>query len=389
MNKKALWIFVVCALSILAAVGTHIYLTSHHYEVKYGVGADGGICDVNETVNCNVTTLSSYSEVFGIPVAILGALINLALFILLSIYYFGLANPSTRRSLAGSIRLISLGIFAASVVMAALSYGVLKTVCPGCTAAYVLSLITLVTAWMVTEKSPLFSKFDLKLYPVLAVSVLLISAIAHNSQINKYGGKERMKIIEAQLSDWHRTPEKPIEPHAPITMNSNPSAKMKIVEFADFLCGHCANAYPVLHSFVKSHPEVEFHFQAWPLDGECNSAINHAEGTRCMLARVSHCANEQGQAWATQEWIFQNQRYLMSKDMVQSQLQANAVTLGLDLDKLLSCVDSEEAREAIRSQSKVGTDLNINGTPSVFVNGKKLPAGFSRQLLQKIYQEIK
>jgi len=107
-----------------------------------------------------------------------------------------------------------------------------------------------------------------------------------------------------------------------------------------------------------------------------------------MLARISHCAGEQGKPWETQEWIFKNQRYLMSKDQVKTQLQANAPTLGLDLDNLLSCVDSDNAREAIRSQANVGTDLNISGTPSLYINGKKVPPGFSVPLLEKIYKDV-
>lgn len=388
MNKKATWIFVVCLLSTLAAVGTHAYLTNHHYEIKYGQMAEGGLCNINETVNCKATTLSSYSEIFGIPVAILGALANLALVFLLLTYWFPIASYDTRKKLNGTLRLTSLGIFLVSVVFAFLSYGVLNTFCPGCTTAYVLSLVTLVTTWMVTDKAPLFTSMDMKLYPVMGILCLGVAWGIHNNKLEAYGGSEMMKIMKLQLKDWKRAPEKTVTPHAPIIMNASKGAKMKIVEFADFLCGHCAKAYPILHSFAENHPDVEFSFQAWPLDGECNSAIPHAEGTRCMLARISHCANEQGKAWKTQEYIFQNQRSLMSKEMVKSNLKEKASELNLDYEKLISCVDSDEAREAIRGQAKAGNDLNINGTPSVFINGRKVSNGFTVPLLEMIYQEI-
>ncbi len=387
-GKNSQLAFWICFFCTLAAVGTHVYLTNHHYSFKYGQVANESICNVSETINCNRTTASAYSEVMGIPVAIFGGLINFALLCLLVAFRFPVVSDETRQGLGGPIKLIALGIFATSLVMGGLSYFVLHTICPACTLAYALSLVVLVTAWMITSEHPLFSSGNLKLYPILAVGLVAAAFFFHHNTLRQYGGKERIEFMELQLDDWKNASVKTITPVEPIVMNPNPSAKMKMVEFADFLCGHCANAYPVIHNFVKAHPDVEFSFQAWPLDGECNSAIPNAEGTRCLLARVSHCAGQQGKPWKTQSWIFENQRDLLSKDQVKAKLKQEIPNLGLDSDALMTCVDSEAAREAIRAQSKLGADLNINGTPSLFVNGKKVSAGFSIPLLEMIYQEV-
>ncbi len=57
-------IFVLC----LVGLGVSFYLLNIHY-------AEGtGVCDINETFSCHTVNTSKYSVVFGIPVALLGAL---------------------------------------------------------------------------------------------------------------------------------------------------------------------------------------------------------------------------------------------------------------------------------------------------------------------------
>ena len=381
-------LFWVCFLSTIAAIGTHVYLTQHHYNFKYAQVASDSICNISETVNCNRTTASAYSEFLGVPVSIFGGLINFLFLGLLIAFRYPITSKETRASLGGPIKLISLGIFATSIAMGALSYIVLHTICPACTAAYAFSAIGFVSAWMMVKNTPLFSKFDIKFYPIAMGLILVFAFFIHHNSLRKYGGPERLEFMKLQFTEWKNSPQKTIKLVSPLTMHPSEKAKMKIVEFADFLCGHCATAYPVIHNFVKAHPDVEFSFQAWPLDGECNKAIPHAEGTRCLLARISHCAGEQNNPWKTQRWIFENQRELMSKDMVQSKLKEKVTDLGLDQEKLMTCIESEAAREAIRGQAKVGSDLGIQGTPALYVNGKKVPAGFSIPLLEMIYQEV-
>ena len=388
MNKKAQILFWICFLSTMAAIGTHYYLTNHHYNFKYGQVASESICNVSDVVNCNRTTSSDYSEVFGVPVSILGGLMNFVFLCLLVGFRFPVVGKKTQESLASTLRLMSLGIFAVSVVMAIISYVLLKTVCPACTAAYAFSIIGFVTTWMMTSGKPLFTPFDFKFIPATMAVVMAFGFFIHHNSMRKFGGKERLEFTKLQFNDWKNYPAKNITPVSPLVMNPSSDAKIKMVEFADFLCGHCANAFPTIHAFAKSHPDVEFSFQAWPLDGECNKAIPHSEGTRCLLARVSHCAGKQNAAWKTQKWIFENQRSLMTKDSVTQGLKNKVNDLGLNEEQMMSCIDSEEAREAIRGQANLGAEIGISGTPALYINGKKVPNGFSIPLFEKIYREI-
>ncbi len=387
MNTTAKRLFWISFIGTIAAIATHVYLTNHHFEFKYGQGSEGGICNISSTVNCDTTTASEYSEILGVPVSILGGLVNLVFLIFLLCWRFPLVKRETQVALGGSLKVLSLGIFAVSVAMGFISYFMLHTVCPACTTAYALSLLTLVTTWWMVGKGPLFSAFDIKLYPITVAVLAVFAILINKNTLSSYNAEEQTELVSLQFEQWANTPARSVVPVNPLVKNPNPQAKMKLVEFADFLCGHCAMAHPIIKQFLAKHPDVEFSFQAWPLDGECNKAIPHAEGTRCMLARISHCAGKQGAPWKTQSWIFENQRDLLSKDQVTNRLKEKASELGIDYETMMTCQDSEEARESIRGQANLGIELNISGTPSLFINGKKVPPGFNVPLLDKIYRE--
>jgi protein-disulfide isomerase/uncharacterized membrane protein len=383
--KRLYWVTLICTI---AAIATHVYLTRHHYDFKYGGGSDGGICNISSTVNCDTTTASVYSEVAGIPVAIFGGLVNFAFLLLLLCWRFPLVRPETAQKLGGALKLIATGVFAVSLIMGSIAFFHLKSICPGCTLTYILSLVTLICTWLMVGKGPLFSSLDLKLYPAIGAGVILFAIFINQNRLASYNAGEQMEMVQLQFDQWQQSPARSVEAADPLVMNPNPKAKMQLVEFADFLCGHCASAFPVIKQFMSRHPDVQFSFQAWPLDGACNKVIPHSEGTRCLLARISHRAGEQGQPWKTQEWIFSNQRQLLSQEQVTSRLQEAAPGLGLDYQKIMACQDTDQARDAIRAQADLGAELGINGTPSLFVNGRKIPGGFSVPLLEKIYRSL-
>jgi uncharacterized membrane protein len=385
-NKNLL--FWICTISTIFAIGAQYYLTNHYYDLKYGNPEAGhSICSLNETINCNTTTLSSYSEFMGVPVSIFGALLNFALLILLFCSYFPIVSKQSQVKLNTPIKLLSLGLFLASLVMAFLSFFILKTVCPACSIAYVMSIIGVTTAWLYAGRGLKFDFFDIKILLATGIGVFVFAFFYHHNSLRKFGGKEIQEFAALQLEEWRNYPPKNIVLESPITLNATSQGKVKIIEFADFLCGHCAQAFPIIHAFVNSHSDVEFSFQSFALDGECNKAIERTSGIPCLLARISHCAGKQNKVWGTQKWIFANQQNLLTKEAIEERFKANSEELGLNYENLMSCADSDEVRKAITAQANLGSEIGITGTPSLFINGKKVPAGFNLPLLEKIYQE--
>lgn len=387
IRQKPFW---VATLSALAASGLHFYLNQKHYVARFGLELEKSICDFSSTFNCTESALSPFSEFMGIPLATFGLLFNGVLVALLLCYRFyilsgRLANvtPSLCKALAGII-------FGASFVMGAITLTQLSSVCPFCLATYALSLVTLVGVFM-SFPSPLTPSPSLALYGAgTLVVVLALAALWNRSAMQQYGGKQLVEITDLSVEDWRNKPSQTIETVAPaIHKSSTTPAKMVIVEFADFLCPHCKVAYSKIHAFLKSRPEVEFQFQAYPLDGGCNPGLGPAgNGVRCHLAKTAHCANEQGKGLEIQEKIFEDQKDLRTIDIAKDKIANYAADLALDNDKLQSCIDSEEAHQTVQNQAKLGRSLGIKGTPSIFVNGKMLQGGANFHILEAVYKTL-
>lgn len=73
-KKSAYWAIVLCAL---ASIGIMSYLTYIHYSQSKS------FCDISQEVSCDVVTTSIYSEIFGIPVSVLGLLFFAAVLFLI------------------------------------------------------------------------------------------------------------------------------------------------------------------------------------------------------------------------------------------------------------------------------------------------------------------
>ncbi len=138
------------------------------------------------------------------------------------------------------------------------------------------------------------------------------------------------------------------------------SAPIVLVEFADFQCPHCASASPIFDDLI-AEPEfkgkVYFVFKEFPLNIHSNAE---------PAARAALAANLQGKFWPMHDLLFQNQERLDPQS-----LDAYAKQAGLDVTKFRADLDSEAVKAALTKDEELGKKLDVQGTPSVFVNGRK------------------
>ena len=276
--------------------------------------------------------------------------------------------------------------------MGGISSLILKRYCPFCMGAYVLSFITAGTLWAAL-RSQVAGTFGKGL--VTPIVICLIAAlgvkIADDQIRSTYKSDDMMRFAKEKVSEWASAQPNPaLVPIEPLVEGaSKETAKMTIVEFADFRCSHCKHAAPVLHAFVAAHPDARLEFQAWPLDGECNTAIPTANGASCLLARAVYCAQKEGgNGWAAHSWVFEHQEEMASVDIIKGLMPKIAGAAGLAPEKLLSCTASPETKSMVEKQSAVGTALQLGGTPTVYVNGKKLEGGQMMPVLNEAYRTL-
>jgi uncharacterized membrane protein len=386
----------IALIATLLAIGAQLYLSQHFYDMKFGHLTGPSICNVNDYMNCDTVTASRYASFLGIPMALWGVFTNLILLLFLG---FTRWNLTSDRERTGRYTFtLSAVVAAASVVMASISIGTLHALCLFCVSAYVLSLINLAAVWWATRPTFKGLRHDLTdtlftqhwvLGFVAAIPVLayLVNMMVLESQ----GFGDIAKIANEKVAYWEvATPQTFDLGRGIIHQRGTAEPAMTIVEFADYLCPHCRVANPVLNSFTDSHPDVRLIFKPFPLDGVCNAAVKQSgNGVRCSLAYYSFCSEKLfKKGHQVHSWIFDHQEDMetaTSESAAKSICDAN----GMNCEELLKCAASEDVILAVKKAADEGDAAGVQGTPTVYINGRKLEAGTVMPVLDAVYQKIK
>ncbi|MDD3284079.1 MAG: thioredoxin domain-containing protein [Patescibacteria group bacterium] len=151
---------------------------------------------------------------------------------------------------------------------------------------------------------------------------------------------------------------------------------MEIEEFASFDCPYSAVFYPVLRNFVLDNPnKVKIIFKDAPYDIEEDLNMNS------HLA--ANCAYEQGKFWEMHDKIFDNQ-----DNITKSVINQLAKDIDLDLEKFNICLSSERYYEDIEEDFAEVISREVEGTPTIFINGEKFSGVMSRDILDQILEAI-
>lgn len=375
---------VLFVTSTLAAMGIHWYLTSQHIAIKYTADAGSAMCNISETVNCSGTIMSSFSEVFGIPLAIFGFITNLFILVygLKSLYL----DSEPKRSAAVTLGL-SLFSVAASVTMGLISVFLIKSLCPFCAAAYVLSFITFFSAlkWTSGFNLNVLTRYLAPL-GISVAALILVSFAVGKVVMGTSVNREMMETMALVVSDWKM--KSPVETKLVDPLTHGPdTAKMKILEFSDFLCPHCKNALPKLHDFANRHKnDVQIIFQNFPLDG-CGGPTENP-GRRCDLAKIAYCSQKQNKGWEAQEYLFSNQESLYELSNLDEDVPKVAQKISVDAEALKTCVKDPATLATVKAQMEVGKKIGVEGTPAIFINNKPFRGGPSILVLEEIYKSL-
>jgi len=397
MEKSRLRWLDLAWLSSLIAVGIHSYLAKQHYALKFGAGASS-VCNVSDKFNCDAVSMSDYAAVFGIPLAVWGAVANVMLLFLLLTVRLGWTDR--RETMARHALLLSVLVAAASVVMAAISAQALSTYCLFCIAAYALSFLTLIGAWKGAGGfGPSFGA-DLSSLAVenrgtliLFAAIPVVAFLTNAATMKSYGGHQIDMMANEKITQWKGAPQFPFDDAKGLVVQpSGGTTRMTIVEFADYLCPHCKHAGPSLLAFTRSHPDVKLVFKAFPLDGGCNPdpAMGGAgDGIRCRIAALVHCEEKlNGQGWRANHHFFEEQDAIYAAQGIEKALSQYCDANGVNCPALQTCADSSETKDAIRAMAQEGVTAGIRGTPTIFVNGRQLGAGQLIPVLEEAYRAL-
>lgn len=389
---------ILAMIATLIAIGVHGYLTLHYYGLKFGTSGGDSFCNINDVFNCDAVAASSFSTVFGVPLALWGAVTNLVLFYFLAVTKMNFVQDRARTSRYAFVLALFVGM--TSVVMAGISVTAVGNFCLFCMVAYGLSFLSLAGAWLGAEDLTLANlKEDLAEVATserwVAGFVIAIPALAFLGDImyrESHGLGEIEKIAKERVAYWQVAPVQNFNLEEGLVYQKGTAEPiMTIVEFADFRCSHCANAAPSLHSFTSNHPDVKLIYKAFPLDGACNEAMQGGgDGISCGLAAATLCSEQMAKkGWQTHDFFFANQMTIIQTQNLDKNLEDMAKAVELPLEELKACVKSSATQERVRNMAREGANAQIRGTPAVFVNGKLLNSGQLIPVLEATYQAIK
>jgi uncharacterized membrane protein/protein-disulfide isomerase len=374
MTAKTRWIILACAAVGLGFAGASAWV---HYKLLTDPTYVSP-CDISATFNCSQVYMSRYGSFQGVSVA-LGGLFWFALVGLLAAFS-PVTAPGTKSTnpVGGYIFALATIGLAVILYLGYASFFVLKTGCLLCMGTYV-SVIGIFLASGLTASANVGSlpgrlARDLKAVfddpATLTVGVLLLASTA--SAVAFFPKEGHVATVQAtEMTDeisaaftqaWEAQSRRDLGIPAE-------GADVLVVKFVDWQCPSCKAASfaykPIYDKFEASHPgKVREVVRDYPLSSRCNYNMG-SEGhiSACEAAAAVRMARGVGRAEEMISWFFtQPDQQGITPAMVKAETQQ---MLGItDFDARYAAM-----LDSIRQDTADGRALNVNSTPTYFVNG--------------------
>ena len=188
-----------------------------------------------------------------------------------------------------------------------------------------------------------------------------------------YVSKDGRHILQGNLYETAENPFKPdLDKLKGITALSpnygTQGAPVVIVEFSDFQCPYCRDEAKTLRANVlKEYPkEVHLYHLDMPLEAV------HPWARPAAIA--GHCVFKQnaGAFWEFYDWIYDHQSDITPENLKAKVLDWAKGKESIDSLQLNRCIDTKEPDPEITLSLDEAKKLQINSTPTFFVNGRRM-----------------
>lgn len=153
----------------------------------------------------------------------------------------------------------------------------------------------------------------------------------------------------------------------PANESGSPSAKVTLEEFADFQCGSCAAEHPTMNEIKAMYgSRIHFIFRNFPLKIPAHDKSYDA-------AIAAEAAGSQGKFWEMQNQLFTHQQDWTKAPTYRDIWKGYAQTIGLNVPKWEADMSGIAAKGRVNQDMERGNAININSTPTLFINGTAVP----------------
>jgi protein-disulfide isomerase len=129
-----------------------------------------------------------------------------------------------------------------------------------------------------------------------------------------------------------------------------------------------------LNALLEAYPgTIKLIFKQFPLDMHSQAAL---------AAAAAIAAHQQGRFWPVHDALFAHRRELSRPVIL-----ALARTAGLDMQRFEADLDSAKTKATIARDMEDGDRAGVEGTPSVFLNGRKYNGALDLPAMRKVIDE--
>lgn len=271
------------------------------------------------------------------------------------------------KTLLKSLAVIILGAVGAGAVLYA------DSVCPKKQAEFNLKINQTVAKYVKTHSEDILKNIAESENFAKAVKNVAVSEDDVRNMIQEHLGQQQNNNVAEEnpqsdensifQSHWDEMKNSAVAP----AVGPN-DAKVTVVEFFDFACGHCKALAPVMSQLIKDNPDVRFIFNPLFFISE------HSP----YAAKVSLAAAKQGKFVEVFEGI------MTLPEMNEDTINQILTDEGLNVDEIKNMIEEKEIRRGVQDIDALSQVLGINGVPMIIINGEQFGGRSIEDLQNKI-----
>ena len=168
-------------------------------------------------------------------------------------------------------------------------------------------------------------------------------------------------------------------------IKGNSDSSVILIEYSDFQCPACVYYNTLVQEVMDEFGNhIQFAYRHYPLKSL------HPNAT--LAAQAAEAAGIQGKFWEMYDKLFENQVVWSKNSNAQNVFIKFAEELELDVEKFSQDLNSKEIVKKVDQSYRDAVRSNIESTPSIFLNNKKINtpgsyAAFNEMLEQSLEQK--
>jgi protein-disulfide isomerase len=199
---------------------------------------------------------------------------------------------------------------------------------------------------IISQRNNFYPKIALGTIIIIIILALGFSLFGTQKPIEK---KESLSPFVIKSDDW---------------VVGNPNSSVILIEYLDFECEICSKYYPLVKQIKQEYnANIQVVVRYYPLPGHPNSMT---------AARLAEAAGQQEQFWQMHDLLFDTQELWGESKKSNEYFFDLASQIDVDIPQLKKDFESQKVIDRVNRNKIEGTKIGVSGTPSFFLNGKKL-----------------